>query len=110
VDARLCISYLTIELRAIPENCAPIGSRIFGVTIARMCPWNRFATPCDEDQFYPAGRMVPVLTELMRLTEAQFQGASEQPGTTTKYAVSTQCCGGIGNSRCWRLSGSCRVA
>lgn len=77
VDARLCISYLTIELRGpIPRQLRPlIGSRIFGCDDCQdVCPWNRFATPCDEDQFYPSYRdRVPVLTELMRLTQEQFE-------------------------------------
>ncbi|MGH9429010.1 MAG: epoxyqueuosine reductase, partial [Terriglobia bacterium] len=77
VDARLCISYLTIELRGpIPRELRPmIGSRIFGCDDCQdVCPWNRFATPSDEDQFYPAdGNQVPVLTELMRLTQDQFE-------------------------------------
>jgi epoxyqueuosine reductase len=77
VDARLCISYLTIELRGpIPRELRPlIGSRIFGCDDCQdACPWNRFATPCEEDQFYPAeGNQVPVLASLMRLTEAEFE-------------------------------------
>jgi len=77
VDARLCISYLTIELRGpIPRELRPlIGSRIFGCDDCQdVCPWNRFATPCDEDRFYPAdGNQVPVLTELMRMTQPEFE-------------------------------------
>ena len=91
VDARLCISYLTIELRGpIPRELRPlIGSRIFGCDDCQdVCPWNRFATPCDEDRFYPAGgNQVPVLTELMRLTEAQFQERfRNSPVRRAKYA------------------------
>jgi epoxyqueuosine reductase len=77
VDARLCISYLTIELRGpIPRELRPlVGSRIFGCDDCQdVCPWNRFATPCEQDQFYPAeGNHVPVLTELMQLTRDQFE-------------------------------------
>ncbi len=77
VDARLCISYLTIELRGpIPRELRPmIGSRIFGCDDCQdVCPWNRFATPCEEDEFCPSdGNQVPVLTELMRLTKDQFE-------------------------------------
>jgi len=91
VDARLCISYLTIELRGpIPRELRPlIGSRIFGCDDCQdVCPWNRFATPCDEDRFYPAdGNQVPVLTEFMRLTEGQFEEHFRySPVRRAKYA------------------------
>jgi epoxyqueuosine reductase len=91
VDARLCISYLTIELRGpIPGELRPmIGSRIFGCDDCQdVCPWNRFATPCDEDQFYPAdGNQIPVLIELMQLTKDQFEERfRESPVRRAKYA------------------------
>ena len=91
VDARLCISYLTIELRGpIPRELrSMIGSRIFGCDDCQdVCPWNRFATPCDEDRFYPAdGNQVPVLTELMRLTREQFEERfRNSPVRRAKYA------------------------
>jgi epoxyqueuosine reductase len=56
VDARKCISYLTIELKeAIPEELRPLmGNRIFGCDDCQLvCPWNRFAQPSEEADFLP---------------------------------------------------------
>lgn len=56
VDARRCISYLTIELDGpIPEPLrALLGNRIFGCDDCLMaCPWNRFAVPAAEHDFNP---------------------------------------------------------
>lgn len=77
LDARRCISYLTIELKgAIPENLRPlVGNRIFGCDdCLAVCPWNRFAR---------AGRLMaaarrsdleaPALLDLLALDEAGFK-------------------------------------
>jgi epoxyqueuosine reductase len=77
VDARLCISYLTIELRGpIPRELRPlIGTRIFGCDDCQdACPWNRFAQPSSQKDFYPdEGNHTPVLVDLMRMTESEFK-------------------------------------
>jgi epoxyqueuosine reductase len=76
VDSRLCISYLTIELRGvIPLDLRPlIGTRIFGCDDCQdVCPWNRFAQPTMESSFYPSeGNHVPQLTKLIQLTKKEF--------------------------------------
>ena len=76
VDARLCISYLTIELRgAIPRHLRPsIGNRIFGCDDCQeVCPWNRFAVPSPEPAFRAGpGAVSPELVELAAITPAEF--------------------------------------
>jgi epoxyqueuosine reductase len=76
VDARLCVSYLTIELKGpIPEPLRPlIGNRIYGCDdCQQVCPWNRFARPTDEPDFAPRqGLDSATLLALFRWDEAAF--------------------------------------
>jgi len=76
VDARRCISYLTIELRgAIPVELRPlIGNRIYGCDDCQLvCPWNRFAHLSTEDDFLPRhGLDAPQLLWLFGWSEDQF--------------------------------------
>lgn len=76
LDARKCISYLTIELRgSIPiEYRALIGNRIYGCDDCQaICPWNRFAKSSTEDDFKPRHNLDDVeLITLFDWTEAQF--------------------------------------
>ena len=76
LDARRCISYLTIELRGpIPEELRPLmGNRIYGCDDCLLaCPWNRFATPTVEQDFLPRnGLDSPQLMDLFRWTEQEF--------------------------------------
>ena len=76
VDARRCISYLTIELRsAIPVELRPLmGNRIYGCDDCQLvCPWNRFASYTAEQDFLPRnGLAAPQLLELFSWTEDQF--------------------------------------
>jgi epoxyqueuosine reductase len=76
VDARLCISYLTIELQGhIPvELRSLMGNRIYGCDDCMLvCPWNRFAQPALEADFRPGNELDrPRLLSLFQWTEAQF--------------------------------------
>jgi len=81
VDARRCISYLTIELRgSIPEEFRPlIGNRIYGCDDCQLvCPWNKFATPTAEAAFAPRhGLADSALTELFAWSEEDFLKRTE---------------------------------
>ena len=76
VDARRCISYLTIELKgSIPLEFRPlIGDRIYGCdTCLDVCPWNRFAAASRETAFAARPATVAMqLRDYLSLTQEQF--------------------------------------
>lgn len=77
LDARRCISYLTIELKtAIPIELRPlVGDRIFGCDdCLDACPWNRFAQASAEAAFFTRPSMTHMsLRDYLELTETQFR-------------------------------------
>jgi epoxyqueuosine reductase len=91
VDARLCISYLTIELRGgrevIPDDLASqMGNRIFGCDdCLDICPFNIQADATNEPAFSPTSlTLAPSLEALVQVSEERF--ASEFKGSPLKRA------------------------
>ena len=76
VDARRCISYLTIENSGpIPEELRPLmGNRVFGCDDCQLvCPWNRFASHTGENDFQPRHQLDSSdLADLFLWTEEEF--------------------------------------
>lgn len=76
VDARKCISYLTIELQGpIPEQYRPLlGNRVYGCDDCQLvCPWNRYGQITDEADFHPRTTLKDKdLLELFSWDEATF--------------------------------------
>ena len=81
LDARRCISYLTIELKgSIPEELRSLmGNRIFGCDDCQLvCPWNRFSKASKESDFSPRKQFTtPDLLELFNWTEEDFLKLTE---------------------------------
>jgi epoxyqueuosine reductase len=77
LDARRCISYLTIELKgSIPPSLRPlIGNRVYGCDDCQLeCPWNRFAGLTDEDDFRVRnGLDCAELVDLFAWEEGEFR-------------------------------------
>jgi epoxyqueuosine reductase len=82
LDARRCISYLTIELRGpVAEDLRPLlGDWVFGCDVCQeVCPWNRKAPATEEEAFrqqFPDGSID--LVELLQLSEEQFRARFRQ--------------------------------
>ncbi|HEX3653016.1 MAG TPA: tRNA epoxyqueuosine(34) reductase QueG [Rhizomicrobium sp.] len=77
IDARRCISYLTIEHKGhiAPEFRKKMGNRIYGCDdCLAVCPWNKFASVAREAQFHARAELAqPRLTDLAGLTDAEFR-------------------------------------
>jgi epoxyqueuosine reductase len=120
LDARLCISYLTIELRgAIPEELRPaIGNRVFGCDICQdVCPWNRDVpagslpgqpaggAPATEGtprpgRPVPFGSMIEWAEELLALDEEGFRDRYRHTALyrARRGGLLRNLCVGLGNS------------
>jgi epoxyqueuosine reductase len=103
LDARLCISYLTIELRgSIPEELRPqMGNHVFGCDICQdVCPWNRRA-PVSADPAFAPRNFAPPLERLAALTEAEFRDMfRDTPVERARYAgFMRNVCVAMGNQR-----------
>ncbi len=77
LDARRCISYLTIELKSsIPTHLRPLmGNWLYGCDVCQdVCPWNRFAVKTVETSFFPADieAVMPRLSEILALDDEHF--------------------------------------
>ncbi len=81
LDARRCISYLTIELKGtIPPELRPlIGNRVYGCDDCQLyCPWNRYAKQSTEPEFRPRHDLTTAsLLELFAWTARDFTERTE---------------------------------
>jgi epoxyqueuosine reductase len=77
LDARRCISYLTIEHKGhIPRELrAAMGNRIYGCDdCLAICPWNKFASASRHDAFWPRAEITaPRLADLAELDDPSFR-------------------------------------
>ncbi|OIO72320.1 MAG: tRNA epoxyqueuosine(34) reductase QueG [Zetaproteobacteria bacterium CG_4_9_14_3_um_filter_49_83] len=104
VDARRCISYLSIEYRGyIPHALRPLfGNRIYGCDDCQMvCPWNRHASVCEIDFLRPRGEnILPELASLLHLDDQSFRirFARSPIKRTGRDALLRNVCVAMGNS------------
>lgn len=77
LDARRCISYLTIEHKGhIPEEFRkPMGNRVYGCDdCLAVCPWNKFAQTAHEADFWPRAELTaPRLADFLDLDDEGFR-------------------------------------
>jgi epoxyqueuosine reductase len=77
IDARRCISYLTIEHKGhiAPEFRKKMGNRIYGCDdCLAVCPWNKFASVAREARFHARAELAqPRLADLAKLNDAEFR-------------------------------------
>ncbi|MBW3539545.1 MAG: tRNA epoxyqueuosine(34) reductase QueG [Planctomycetes bacterium] len=108
LDARRCISYLTIELRSpIPaELRAGVGEWLFGCDVCQdVCPWNRKAPRTADPAFGPRAELYPAeAIEFLGLTEQAFQDrygstALARPGRTGMARNAAIVLGNCGDER-----------
>jgi epoxyqueuosine reductase len=89
VDSRLCISYITIELRGtIPEEQRAVcGHHIFGCDVCQdVCPWNRRA-PVTTDPAFDPRSFAPALERLAEIGEDEFRTMfRSSPVTRARYS------------------------
>lgn len=106
LDARRCISYLTIEYKGwIDRDLRPLmGNWVFGCDVCQdVCPWQRFAAPAGESVFYPADadRAAPPLADLLALDDAGFKAryAGSPVERIKRPRLVRNACIAAGNSR-----------
>jgi len=91
LDARRCISYLTIEMwdKPLPHDLAPkMDNWVFGCDICQdVCPWNRFQQETTAAEMQPINEdNNPLLNELLALDEAEFKSRYKKtPVFRSKY-------------------------
>jgi epoxyqueuosine reductase len=102
VDARRCISYLTIEHRgAIPRHLRPlVGDWIFGCDVCQeVCPWNRFAPPAREARLHARAYEGWSLERFLAMDEERFREAfaSSPIRRTGRAGFARNVCVALGN-------------
>ena len=104
LDARRCISYLTIELRGpLPRELRPlVGNWIFGCDLCQeVCPWNRKSASGTEPAFQPrAALQTPELIPLLDMTQEQFSATFRNSPVkrTKRRGLLRNVCVALGNS------------